>query len=94
VKGNKNKVAEPLQKDSAPAPELFINMAPAPEILVFMSVVSAPKLSVVTAWPQLQFLFVFPHWCFQLSWCASSWLVNEIYLVHNTKKYTKHFWKG
>ena len=38
-----------------------------------------------------QFLFVLTHWCFQLSWCAPSWMENDLNQVHKTKRIYQTF---
>jgi len=76
------------ENDTAPTGSgalLFMKMAPAlaPELWVFMTV--APATELFFSWlrlrTQLWLLFVFTHYHFQLSWCASSWMGSEIYEV-------------
>jgi len=55
---------------------LFLKMAPAPELLVFMSV--ALEVSFFMAQTPAPASVWFHTLIFQLSWCVSSWMENEL----------------
>ena len=65
--------------------------APAPQLLVFMSVAPAPELSVFMAPDPAPASVRLHTLIFRWSWCASSWMENEINHLHKIRRIYQTF---